>query len=237
VILIKLLLCTILSLLFSVSLLTRCPTALTAPAQDYTLTIMVGGQLRSAFLHLPADLELAGKYPLVIGYHCGAGNAQGYIEQSQLFTKGERAGFIVVSPQGTLILRSGNHRVWNSGHEYEAATKNANDVTFTRMLIEKITSEYPVDQKRVYATGFSNGAQMSYRLALELSEAIAAIAPMSGGRLAADLRPRRPVPLLHLHGTDDGFYQGGLGVFRLRVDLYFLDTLRLDAPITLPRDT
>jgi polyhydroxybutyrate depolymerase len=197
---------------------------------------MVGGQLRSAFLHLPTDLELAGKYPLVIGYHGGAGNAQGY-KQSQLFTKGERAGFIVVSPQGTLILRSGNHRVWNSGHEYEAATKNANDVTFTRMLIEKITSEYPVDQKRVYATGFSNGAQMSYRLALELSEAIAAIAPMSGGRLAADLRPRRPVPLLHLHGTDDGFYQGGLGVFRLRVDLYFLDTLRLDAPITLPRDT
>jgi poly(3-hydroxybutyrate) depolymerase len=70
-----------------------------ASAADITLNLMVGGQERIAYLHVPANLDPARRYPLVIGFHGGLGNAPGYIRNSGLFAKGERAGFIVVCPQ------------------------------------------------------------------------------------------------------------------------------------------
>ena len=65
-----------------------------APAlgADLTLTIDVDGVQRTAFLHAPDVIDPARRYPLVIGFHGGAGNAEGYIENSQLFDKGEAGG-------------------------------------------------------------------------------------------------------------------------------------------------
>jgi polyhydroxybutyrate depolymerase len=203
------------ALLLALSLTAGAPTARAAPAADITLNLLVGGQQRTAFLHVPANLDPAREYPLVIGFHGGLGNAPGYIRNSDLFAKGERAGFIVVCPQGTpvAVAMAGDHRVWNSGPEYARATRGADDVAFTRALIDKIAALYPLDVRRVYATGFSNGAQMAYLLALKASDAIAAIAPMSGGRSADGLAPGRPVPVMHFHGTADGYYpfEGGRG--------------------------
>ncbi|HEV2976356.1 MAG TPA: PHB depolymerase family esterase [Casimicrobiaceae bacterium] len=191
--------------------------AAVASPQDTIVTVTVGAQQRSAYLHVPAGFDRARKYPLLIGFHGGAGNAREYIEQAQLFAKGEQAGFIVVCPEGTPLHGMGEHRVWNSGPEYAASVGNADDVAFTRQLIDKVSSLYPVDPKRIYATGFSNGAQMTYRLALELSDRVAAIAAMSGGRLAQGRQPGRAVPVLHIHGTADGFYPfaGGLGPYSI----------------------
>jgi polyhydroxybutyrate depolymerase len=188
-----------------------------APAlgADLTLTIDVDGVQRTAFLHAPDVIDPARRYPLVIGFHGGAGNAEGYIENSQLFAKGEAAGFIVVCPQGTPIPTPwpGDHRIWNSGAEYEQPSRGADDVAFTRLIIDRVSTMYPVDSKRIFATGFSNGGQMAYRLALELADRIAAVAPMSGGRLAGSERPSRPVPVMHVHGMADTVYplRGGLG--------------------------
>ncbi|MBU6476196.1 MAG: hypothetical protein KGQ70_09540, partial [Alphaproteobacteria bacterium] len=57
----------------------------------------------------------------------------------------------------------------------------------------------------------SNGAMMAYRLACQLSDKIAAIAPVSGQRVFDDCRPKRPVAVLHIHGTADpcALYNGG----------------------------
>ena len=60
-----------------------------------------------------------------------------------------------------------------------------------------------VDSGRIFATGMSNGGMMCYRLAAELSERIAAIAPVAGTMAGAEAKPKRPVPLLHFHGTED----------------------------------
>jgi polyhydroxybutyrate depolymerase len=184
-----------------------------ARQQDTKVTVDVRGQNRTAWLHVPSNFDHSQEYPLVVGYHGGAGNARGYIEQSQLFVKGERAGFIVVCPEGTPVPGVGDRQVWNSGAEYAASSRNADDVQFTVELIDRISSIYPVDSTRIYATGFSNGAQMTYRLAAELSDRIAAIAAMSGGRAAGARRPARPVPILHIHGMADTVYplEGGLG--------------------------
>jgi polyhydroxybutyrate depolymerase len=201
------------ALVFAVLTLAGAPTR--ALAADVTLTIDVGGVQRTAFVHAPDKIDPGRRYPLVIGFHGGAGNAEGYIQNSQLFAKGEAAGFIVVCPQGTAIPTPwpGDHRIWNSGAEYEQPSHGADDVAFTRMIIDRVSAMYRVDPRRVFVTGFSNGGQMAYRLALELADRIAAIAPMSGGRLAGGARPSRPVPVMHFHGLADTVYplRGGLG--------------------------
>jgi polyhydroxybutyrate depolymerase len=201
-------------------LLAACFSGLAFAQEDVLLTVTLSAHERTAHVHLPPKMDRSKKYPLVIGYHGGGGNALGYSKQSQLFAKAEKAGFITICPEGTALtndaattLGPGVHRIWNSGAEYAQASGNADDVGFTRQLIARVVAEYSADPNRIYATGFSNGAQMSYRLALELSDRIAAIAPMSGGRLADNLRPSRAVAVLHFHGTADGFYpfEGGLG--------------------------
>lgn len=111
----------------------------------------------------------------------------------------ERDGFIVAYPDAL----AGQ---WRSGHPAEIVTSD--DVGFLTALIDTLSTAYAVDPKRVYVTGFSNGASMTYRLACERPERIAAIAPVSGG-LAERLMPgcaalsHRPVPLLLIHGTTD----------------------------------
>jgi polyhydroxybutyrate depolymerase len=223
------------------SVMGACLLAGAAAAQETIVTVSVGGVQRTAYVHAPAKIDRAREYPLLIGYHGGAGSAQGYIEQSQLFAKGERAGFIVVCPEGTALGPMAKHRVWNSGSEYAASSHNADDVAFTAQLIDKVSALYSVDPKRIYATGFSNGGQMAYRVALELSARIAAIAPMSGGRLSQGRRPSRAVPVLHIHGTVDSVYplSGGLGPYSIGrtphvpIDQVILEWCRFNgAPLT-----
>jgi polyhydroxybutyrate depolymerase len=83
--------------------------------------------------------------------------------------------------------------------------KKADDVAFISKLLDDLGAAVKVDSKRVYACGMSNGAMMCYRLAAELSERIAAIAPVAGTIAIAESKPARPVSVLHFHGTKDGF--------------------------------
>lgn len=111
----------------------------------------------------------------------------------------DRDGFVVAYPDAIAAQ-------WHSGHNGEAST--ADDVGFLSTLIDSLSATYHVDPKRIYLAGYSNGASMTYRLACERPDRIAAIAPVSGG-LAADLMPAcaarssRPIPLLLIHGTAD----------------------------------
>jgi polyhydroxybutyrate depolymerase len=84
---------------------------------------------------------------------------------------------------------------------------------FPLSLLDDLMGSYHVDTRRIYATGMSNGAVMAYRLASELSDRIAAIAPVSGSMGTEIGRPKRPVSVLHFHGTLDDYipFLGGKG--------------------------
>jgi polyhydroxybutyrate depolymerase len=86
-------------------------------------------------------------------------------------------------------------------------------VGFVRALIAEVQSNYNIDPKRIYATGMSNGAIMSYRLACEASDIFAAVAPVAGTQNYPRCNPVQPVSVIHFHGTDDGHvgYDGGAG--------------------------
>ncbi len=74
-------------------------------------------------------------------------------------------------------------------------------------------ARHAVDPHRVYLTGMSNGAMMAYRVALERPERVAAIAPVAGAMALDPDLVRVPVPVLHMHGTDDRHapFEGGVG--------------------------
>lgn len=97
------------------------------------------------------------------------------------------------------------------------------DVKFTRTLLDDLPKVVTADSKRVYATGISNGGILCYRLASELSDRVAAIAPVSGTMGMASCHPQRPVSVMHFHGTDDRFvpFNGGKGIRSLAASDFY----------------
>jgi polyhydroxybutyrate depolymerase len=106
-------------------------------------------------------------------------------------------------------------RTWNAGSCCSGAvTAVVDHVAAVRAILDRMEDEWLVDSDRVYATGHSNGGMMAYRLACELSDRIAAIAPNSAVLVDKDLdvqpprelfacTPQRPVAVMHMHGDAD----------------------------------
>jgi polyhydroxybutyrate depolymerase len=114
----------------------------------------------------------------------------------------DQQGFITVYPNGTGIRDL--FLTWNAGGRNGWGGFNqTDDVTFIGKILDELPWMVNVDTRRVYATGMSNGAMMCYRLASELSDRIAAIAPVAGTLAIDKLCCRRPISVMHFHGTKD----------------------------------
>ncbi len=165
---------------------------------NHTRTLKVGGQNRSYLVHVPAKYDGKTPVPVVLALHGAAMNGPMMAVFCGLNPKADAAGFIAVYPSGT---GAGPLLLWNAGGF--ADKDRADDVAFIRALLDDLGSVAKVDPKRVYATGMSNGGMMCYRLAAELSDRIAAVAPVAGTMAIAKASPKRPVPVMHFHGTAD----------------------------------
>src|SRR5260370_17522341 len=115
----------------------------------------------------------------------------------------EAEGFLAGYPDGTGGMPD-RLLPWNAGTccAYSVINK-IDDVGFTLALLADLDARHPVDRRRVYATGLSNGAMMAWRLAVEASGQIAAIAPVAGAKVLRAGQPSRPVSLIHFHSVDD----------------------------------
>jgi polyhydroxybutyrate depolymerase len=148
----------------------------------------------------------------VLAFHGGGSNAEQMVRFCGLNEKADKEGFIVVYPNGAGRFRRA--LTWNGGNCCGYAMQNKlDDVAFVRALLDDLATAASVDPKRVYATGMSNGAILCYLLASELSDRIAAIAPVSGPMGTEKCKPRRPVSVIHFHGTEDQYapFHGGRG--------------------------
>jgi polyhydroxybutyrate depolymerase len=174
-----------------------------------TRSLKVGGLSRSYVVHAPKGHDPTMSLPVVLALHGATMNGPMMAWFSGLNRKSDEAGFLAVYPNGT-----GSHSqfYWNGGSG-PAAQANVDDVAFLAALLDDLGRAYPVDPKRVYATGMSNGAMMAYRLAAELSGRIAAVAPVSGTMTTEIGQPHSPVSVLHFHGTADEYipFTGGRG--------------------------
>ncbi len=183
----------------------------TAKPGDYKQFLMSDGRARSYVVHVPPAPAAGKPLPLVIVLHGGGGNADNAIRMTGFSEKADKEGFIAVYPNGTGKLKN-RLLTWNAGHCCGYAfEEKIDDVGFIRTLIEKLQSQFNVDPKRIYATGMSNGAMMTYRLGCELSDKIAAIAPVAGTLGTESCRPESPVSVIIFQGTADEhvLYEGG----------------------------
>jgi polyhydroxybutyrate depolymerase len=169
---------------------------------DHIRKLQVDGRTRSYLVHVPPKLDPKQPMPVVLAFHGAMTNGPIMAFSSGLSAKADEAGFIVVYPNGT--GKGDMFLVWNAGGWHgPKAEELPDDVKFVTALLDDLAKVVIVDPRRIYATGMSNGGMMCYRLAAELSQRIAAIAPVSGTMAVEKCRPRRPVPVMHFHGTDD----------------------------------
>jgi polyhydroxybutyrate depolymerase len=187
--------------------------AVTAPG-DYRFSFVHGGITREYLVHVPKSYRGA-PAPMLVALHGGGGDADFQADDSKyrLISKSEAAGFIAVFPNGYSRL-GGVLATWNAGACCGAAQKNhVDDVGFIREVIHRVERQAAIDPNRVFATGMSNGAMMSWRLACEAPE-IRGIAPVEGTDNTAHCAPSRPVPVIEFHSLDDPNvpFNGGVGV-------------------------
>jgi polyhydroxybutyrate depolymerase len=166
------------------------------------------GLRRTYELYVPTSYDGAPALPLVIALHGRGGTGQGMSDLTSLSQISELEGFIVVYPNGY-------ENSWADGRGETPADEAAiNDVRFISSLIDRLSSDYKVIVQQVYVTGFSNGGYLTHRLACELPEKIAAVAPV-GATLSenvyASCEPKGSVPVLQINVTEDTFvpYLGG----------------------------
>jgi len=142
--------------------------------------------------------------PLLLVLHGAGGQGAGMAQHTGLSEPATRRGYAVAYPDGIA-------RRWNDGRG-NGATHD--DVEFIRLLLDSLGRELPVDPRRIYATGISNGAGLAYRLACDLPGRFAAIAPVAGAPAAAieeRCATTRPVSVISFQGTRDRLmpYEGG----------------------------
>lgn len=135
--------------------------------------------------------------PLVFNLHGYTSNATQQQAYSNFMPIADTAKFLVVYPEGT---NPTGPQYWNAGFG-----PGANDVLFMSDLIDSLDLAYNIDLNSVYSCGMSNGGIMSYYLACNLPNRIAAIASVTGSMLNAWFTcvPNRPFPVMEIHGTND----------------------------------
>jgi polyhydroxybutyrate depolymerase len=163
-------------------------------------TVVVDGLKRHYLVFVPAGPRES--MPVALVFHAGGGSARRMERRTRFNELAAKEGFLVIYPEAI----DGN---WNDGRGCQlirAQRENIDDVKFARCLLDQVAGECRIDRRRVFATGASNGAMMSHRLAAEASDVIAGIAPVIGGMaqaIADAFKPEFPVSILVIQGDSD----------------------------------
>ena len=170
--------------------------------QTINASITHDGIERDYILYVPEIYDGNTAAPLVLNFHGFGSSASQQMFYGDFRDIADTEGFLLVHPEGTTFI---GNQFWNVG--FPGLSSNIDDVGFTEALIDELATLYAIDLDRVYATGMSNGGFMSFLLACQLSEKIAAVASVTGSMTQDtfdDCNAQHPTPVLQIHGTDDG---------------------------------
>ena len=169
--------------------------------QTINASITHDGIQRDYILYIPELYDGSTAVPLVLNFHGYGSNAAQQMFYGDFRDIADTEGFLLVHPEGTTFI---GDQFWNVG--FPGLSSNIDDVGFTEALIDELATLYAIDLDRVYATGMSNGGFMSFLLACQLSEKIAAVASVTGSMTQDtfdDCNAQLPTPVLQIHGTED----------------------------------
>ncbi len=203
-----------LALLLIFSGCTRPPVQTELGPGNYSFSVVENGLTRPYFIHVPKAYVPNSPAALVLNFHGGGGSPEGHREITGMDATADKHGFIVVYPRGTrpdgdpskVLQRFWNVKPGPTGEFNSASTISArDDEAYVAAILADVEKKFSIDETRVFATGFSNGAIFSNQLACDLSDRFAAIAPV-GAPLwmdPKDCSPSHPVSVIYFHGTTD----------------------------------
>jgi len=181
-----------------------------ASSGDHNFTIRVGDHDRDYTVHVPPGYDGKNPVPVVVMLHGGGGTGKAAATETGWDSKADEVGFLAVFPEAMppdptkRSHFSRNPQLWNDGSDRFYPGQNAvDDVGFLNAMLDDVLARFAVDQGRVFLTGLSNGASMSFRIGAELSKRIAAIAPVAGALWQEPLKLERPVSMIYITGTAD----------------------------------
>src|SRR5580698_4653140 len=179
---------------------------------SYVFTLTFDGLQRDYRLHVPPAAASGKPLPLVLNLHGATQNAELEEITSDMDPNADMNGYLVAYPDGTRISKvltpdpvaKNAQYGWNAGMCCGLpVTKHINDVGFLLKVIADIAAKTPVDLRRVYMTGISNGGMMAYAMAAEASGHVAAISSVSGQVEIPVIHPTRAVPTMEFHSVND----------------------------------
>lgn len=183
------------------------PATSTAAASDPTLD-------RPFEVFVPDTYDGSAAVPLVVllhGYGINGAMQEDFFQLRQL---ADSRGFLLATPDGT-IDADGSH-FWNATDACCGFGATVDDSAYLVAVIQHIEADYRVDPARVFLVGFSNGGFMSYRMACDHADLIAAIASISGATFLdpSACNPSEPVTVVEIHGDHDEAIAYDGGTFR-----------------------
>jgi polyhydroxybutyrate depolymerase len=198
-----------------------CALSVTAPGWQ-VVTVHSGGLNRKVPLYVPAAAAGHSDIPLVFDLHGSGGNGRQQALNSGLTAQADRHGFLLANPNGGIADPDSptDRFYWHVPGvpligSVPMPANAPDDVQFFRDAIQQLEQGSCADPQRIYVTGFSGGARMASALACDLSDRIAAVAPVSGLRAgvpsANDFKapdpktcePHRAISIVTFHGVHD----------------------------------
>lgn len=180
------------------------------PGSRVAVPLTVAGHAWWYRVVVPGAAEYGSPLPVVVILHGMGGSGQTYLDLAGWSDQAIDGAFLAVAPDA-LPMRPGlesnvafNPRIWNSGqHGDRYPRSRIDDLEFFDAMLADVARRWPVDQRRIYVVGHSNGGSMAFRLGARRADRIAAIGVVAGHCWIDDPRPKRPVPTLWMVGTRD----------------------------------
>ena len=166
---------------------------------------------RKYLIYIPKSYEGKKEVPLLLNFHPFGTSAEYQLGISDFRQLSEDKEFILVYPEGAELASGEPH--WNPLKKDPTNKSNSDDINFTNDLIDLISNNLNINSEKVYAVGYSNGADMAYGLATYLSSKISAIAAVSGSMyelMSTGDKPSHSTSVLNMTGTSDSIrpYEG-----------------------------
>lgn len=194
-------------ILMAVALLAMLASSASAD-QGQMMPWTIDGVPRQAWVIAPAVEGNSEKHPLIFAFH-GHG-------QKDVPDMAAKWNFQTVWPEAIVVYPLGlpgppvinpQNRPEGPGWQRYVGDQGDRDLKFFDRMLETLRQKFPVDNQRIYAVGFSNGAYFSYVLWSARHTTLAAIGAVAGAVTGAPLPPiliTQPLPVMHIAGLMDG---------------------------------
>jgi polyhydroxybutyrate depolymerase len=162
-----------------------------------TKELIVNGTTREYIIYVPENYTGTSSLPLLLSFHGLTSNMEFNFNYTNFDQLAENENFIVVHPNGI-------------SNTWTVSANDDTDINFIVALLNQLEEDYNIESNRIYSTGMSMGGFFSFSLACRLSDRIAAVASVTGSMYQPAINncsPVKPMPILQIHGTEDGTVQ------------------------------